>query len=442
MLAGGMGLIIGWTDRHDSRNRPLALWLLVMAGAFLLAHPAIIPNRLLSAIFSESLIACAILLGFEWGRRIGSTTPGKRRVVAEILLRVGQGFVLVYWVLLVIYVSIEPELASTDADGFFTVRGLEWAIFAPVLGLAFVFALLAFGLMLTIRMDRAERMRLHVLWASTPFLLGGMVLQDEWIPYSVTIGLLLLLAASIKYLLIQSQRGQFLGQFLSPQVTKMVREQGMQAIDGRRKEILSVVMCDLRGFTAYARNQDSNDVVKLLEDFYVAVGEAAALYDGTIKDHAGDGVLLIVGAPVSVPDHSLQAVRLACELMKRGQAVITAAGLSKEIGLGVGIATGTVTVGAMRGAGHKEYVAVGNPVNLAARLCDHASNGDILSDSRTIDELLGVMPSPSSSSGQNANEPISSGFQAMLPIAFKGFSAPVAYYRFADSVCDYYLSDH
>lgn len=419
MLAGGMAAIIGWLDRRDSRNRPLACCLAAIGVALLLGHPRILPNPILAVIFSESLITLAIWLGFEWGRRIGNTTEGRRRVIAEVLLRIGQGFVVVYGILLIIYVAVDPESASTDnAQGFFTVRDLEWAIFAPVLGVAFTCALTAFGLMLTVKMDRAERMRLHVLWLATPFLLGGMVLQDSWIPYSVTIGLMLLLAASIQYLLIQSQRGQFLSQFLSPRVTKIVRESGMQAIDSRRKAVLSVVMCDLRGFTAYARQQDSDDVVRFLEQFYAAVGQAAAEHQGTIKDHAGDGVLMLVGAPLPVEDFSDQAVKLACAVIKYGQAVIDEAGLSSTVGLGVGIATGTVTVGTARGAGHKEYIAVGNPVNLAARLCDEASSGEILVDSRTLEHL---------------NQEITTTDRE--PIAFKGFAGKVRHASVCNDVC-------
>lgn len=417
MLAGGMSLIIGWLDRRDTRNRPLALFLLTVAGALLSAHPHIIPNQLIATIISETLIVFSIFLLFEWGRRIGQTVDGRRRIAAEILLRIGQGFVVVYWILLIIYVAVEPDMATSDAKGFFTVNVYEWAVFAPVLGSSLLLALIAFGLMLTMRMDRAERMRLHVLWLAAPFLLGGMILQESWVPYSVTIGLLILLAASIQYLLMQSQRGQFLSQFLSPQVTQVVRERGMHEIDSRQKTILSVVVCDLRGFTAYARQEDSDEVVSLLEKFYAAVGEAAAAYNGTIKDHAGDGVLILVGAPLPVKDFANQAIQLGCAIMAHGQAVLADAGLSKRVGLGVGIATGTVTAGTIRGAGHKAYVAVGNPVNLAARLCDVADNGDILVDTRTLEAR------------QEFSQPAEHAIQNMQPQSFKGFSVPVSYCR-------------
>lgn len=59
------------------------------------------------------------------------------------------------------------------------------------------------------------------------------------------------------------------------------------------------------------------------------------------------------------------------------------------VGLGIGVATGTTTVGAIRGAGRLEYVAVGNAVNLAARLCMRAEDGEILTDRRTSEELRG-----------------------------------------------------
>lgn len=413
MMCLGMAATIGWADRADARNRPLALCLTSIGLALLVG-----PKQAQSVFWSltgDSLAVIAILAGFQWGKRIGETTEGKRRVTAGILVWIGQGLVVVYWFMLIGYALIAPEQASTDASGLIKVRGLEWAIFAPILGSALFIGLVAFSIMFTVKMDRAERLRLRVLCFATPFLIGGMIIHDRFVPYSITIGLLLLVAGSVRYLIIQGQRGAFMSQFLSPEVTKLVRLEGMDQVTKQQKRVLSVVVCDLRGFTAYARVNDSREVVQLLERFYRAVGEAAAAHNGTVKDHAGDGVLILVGAPIAVDNHAEKAVYLAQELMQRGQAVLAEAGLANHpeypVGLGVGIASGTVTVGAVRGAGQLEYVAVGNPVNLAARLCDRAADGEILADTRTH-ELLGA-PSRIRAS-ERPPEPL------------KGFAEPVA----------------
>ena len=60
-----------------------------------------------------------------------------------------------------------------------------------------------------------------------------------------------------------------------------------------------------------------------------------------------------------------------------------------EVGVGVGLASGTATVGAVRGAGRLEYMAVGQVVNRAARLCDAAADGEILLDSASAEGLTG-----------------------------------------------------
>lgn len=409
VMALGMALMIAVTDRKNTANRPLALCLFSIGLALLINLPGPIAEMPL-LILNDSLTTLAILAGFEWGRRIGQSATGKRRKAAEVLVWIAQGLIVIFWLLQIGYSVIAPELALTDVPGFFEVRGVEWAIFAPILGTALLCGGIAVILMMTVRMDSAEKMRLRVLWTAAPFLIGGMLVNEKYVPLTITIGILLLLAGSVRYLIIQGKRGHFMSQFLSPEVTRLVREEGMDRVTRRAKQIISVVVCDLRGFTAFARVNDSDRVVQLLEQFYNAVGEAAAEHDGTVKDHAGDGVLILVGAPVHFEDHEDRAVALAIALRERTQKVLRDAGLEDKVGIGVGIATGTVTVGAIRGAGQLEYVAVGNPVNLAARLCDRAANGEILADTRTHQALV-----------QFAD--ISA--QACEPEPLKGFPEPV-----------------
>jgi len=383
----GMGMTIGLLDRSDTKNRPLAYCLLFIGLAVLITPQASLRAGL-SAYFIETILeVLAILMGAEWGRRIGAGATGRRKVVANIFFRISQLLIIAFGVIAVGYGIIAPELASTDEDGFFRTKGLEFALFAPILGSALLCGTIAIVLLLSVKMDYAERQRLRILQNATPFLIAGMIVAERFVPITLSIGLMLLMFGSVRYFIIQGQRGQFMSQFLSPEVSKMVSQQGLNEALRRERRILSVVVCDLRGFTNFARQHDSGIVVDLLEQFYNAVGEAAALFGGTVKDHAGDGVLILVGAPLEVEDHARQALQLAQELLQRTQTMLTARSLEPPVGIGVGVATGAVTVGAIRGAGRLEYVAVGNAVNLAARLCDRASNNQILSDRRTIEEL-------------------------------------------------------
>lgn len=385
LLTAGSGLVFFWSDRRNFVGRPLGLCLLAIGVRLLAESMSGNADAWWLTAFTLTLEGISILAGVEWGRRIGKTASGRPAQAANVLFRLSQAVTLVYVGLSLGYLILFPEQATTDEEGFFRARAVEAAVFVPVLGSAMLLSAIAIIVLLATRIDAAEVPRLRSLFFAAPFLLGALVLNAEWVPVSIALGLLIFLSGSVRYLVIQSRRGQFMRQFLSPEVARMVSTEGIERTLQRERRVLSVVTCDLRGFTHFARTQDSNVVVSLLEDYYNVVGEVAALHGGTIKDHAGDGVLILVGAPLPIEEHARRAVLLALELMQRGQALLQAS--AGNLGLGIGIATGNITVGAIRGAGRLEYVAVGNAVNLASRLCDRAEDGEVLSDARTAEDL-------------------------------------------------------
>jgi class 3 adenylate cyclase len=234
--------------------------------------------------------------------------------------------------------------------------------------------------------DDGEHARAVCNVLSSPFLVVSIVLPYNLAIISFTIAMLLVLAGLYRYAIAQAERGVFLSRFLSPQVSEMVRLQGLASVMQPREIDLTVVCCDLRGFTAYAEAVPSQSVIDLLGEYYDTVGDAVAEVDGTIKDFAGDGILVLVGAPLTRTDHAAAGLVLASLMLEVGQRVTRhwATG-PHPLGLGVGVATGRVTVGGVGSTGRSEYTAVGAPVNLAARLCSAAADGEILVDERTAE---------------------------------------------------------
>lgn len=410
VMMAGTAAIFAICDWGTRSTRALALCLLAIAGASLLnvlrggGLALTVPDALLDRLFKM----LAILAGIEWGRRIGLTAQSRARLAANVLFRVGQLLALIYGLLAMGYVLLMPDKALHAQTGVVNVRPLEFAVFAPLLGSAVICALIAGVMLRWMRIDRAELARLRALMFAGPFLLAGLVVSPALVPLSLSLGLLIFLLGSVRYLMIQGQRGLFMGQFLSPEVARMVRSDGLARALKRERRSVSVVVCDLRGFTAYARERDSDAVAVFLERFYERVGKASARHGGTVKDHAGDGVLILVGAPLPYKDHAQRATRLALDLMDDFQA--TLAPLVPGVGLGIGLATGKLTIGAIRGARRLEYVAVGNAVNLAARLCMRAEPGEILSDQRSADEAR--------ARGLRAEQ--------RAPETLKGFPEPIA----------------
>jgi len=413
IIAAGMGVIFLMTDPRSGASRALAAALILMGlrlGLTLFEEQGSTAWQLTAQALARVIEAANILMGIEWARRIALTAAARLRRTIQALLRSSQILGLVYGAMTLGYIVLAPELAIRDAPGVVRLTGLEWAVFTPVLGSCLLLAAIALIMLLVVSGDPVECIRLRALIVSTPFLLGGLVVSEEWVPLTVAVGLLIFLGGSVRFLIIQARRGEFMSQFLSPQVARVLNLQGMGEVMRRERRQLSVVVCDLRGFTRFAAERVSDEVMDLLQRFYQLAGEVAARHGGTVKDHAGDGLLILVGAPLPVRDHAAAAARLAMELMQKALPLLQREG---ELGLGIGIASGQLTVGAIQGAGRMEYIAVGNAMNLAARLCQRAQSGEVLCDRRTREALADAAGLQS---------------QEREPEQFKGFDAPMPVY--------------
>ncbi|MEA2626764.1 MAG: adenylate cyclase [Candidatus Binatota bacterium] len=178
---------------------------------------------------------------------------------------------------------------------------------------------------------------------------------------------------------------------------------------------LSVVACDLRGFTAFLEAVVPERVIDLLRDYYAAVAVEVARFDAIIKDRAGDGVLVLVGAGRPEPGHARQAVEMALAILDRTSVALERRkSMAGGVGLGIGVASGAVTIGVIEAGARLEPVAVGSAVNLAARLCAQAKAGQVLVGERTAELLAGF------AGGLVA--PVAS-------LSLKGFSQPVRVYE-------------
>jgi class 3 adenylate cyclase len=177
---------------------------------------------------------------------------------------------------------------------------------------------------------------------------------------------------------IERQRKE-LARFLSPQVAALVSSpEGEQLLAGHRREI-TVVFCDLRGFTPFSESAEPEDVMEVLGAYHAQLGLRITEAGGTLERFTGDGVMVFFNDPVQQADHAARAVRMALAL--RDDVSTMAAEwrkLGHRLGFGVGIATGHATMGRIGFEGRSDYAAVGSVVNLAARLCAEADDGQIL----------------------------------------------------------------
>jgi class 3 adenylate cyclase len=179
-----------------------------------------------------------------------------------------------------------------------------------------------------------------------------------------------------------------MAKFLSPQVADTIHERGLAATLGTRMQSLTAVSIDLRGFTHYTKIHGAAQMAIVLRDYYETVIEASREFGGTIKDFAGDGALILVGAPIQRNDHPRAGLKLARELHLLVREVTDRHSLpGTPLGVGVGVASGECAVGAIGSLSQLEYTAVGTAVNLSARLCDLAEHGQIVMGASTASAL-------------------------------------------------------
>jgi class 3 adenylate cyclase len=188
------------------------------------------------------------------------------------------------------------------------------------------------------------------------------------------------------------QRMGRLRRFLPPQLAELIVSSGDDAfLESHRREI-SVVFCDLRGFTSFTESTEPEEMIRVLRAYHAAMGEEAFRFGGTVGRFAGDGLMIFFNDPVPIPDPAERAVRMAVAMRERMDGLIAAwRRVGYELGFGVGLALGHATLASLGFEGRFEYEPNGHVVNLAARLCEVAAPRQILIDQHlhaVVEELV------------------------------------------------------
>src|SRR4029077_6888405 len=141
------------------------------------------------------------------------------------------------------------------------------------------------------------------------------------------------------------------------------------------REVVAIFV-DLRDFTAFSAQTGPDVIMAVLSEYYEAIGAVVTRHEATLTGFGGDGVMVLVNAPIARPNPELRAIRLAIDMQAAVQSLIL--GLRAKghaIGCGVGIAMGQAIVGTVGYEGRIDYTAIGGVVNLASRLCGAANDG-------------------------------------------------------------------
>lgn len=197
----------------------------------------------------------------------------------------------------------------------------------------------------------------------------------------------------------QVNRLERLRRFFSPAVAdRLLSAPSEDLYRPHRREIV-VLFLDLRGYTSFTVKHGSDEVMRMLAEFHTVMGELIASHGATLERFSGDGMMIFFNDPVEIPDPAARACRMAVEMQSRfGRLQEVWEARNYGLSLGVGISQGVATIGAIGFEGRRDYAAIGNVTNLAARLCSRADGGQTIVCSvvaKNIANLLRVRSMPS-----------------------------------------------
>ena len=211
------------------------------------------------------------------------------------------------------------------------------------------------------------------------------------------------------------ERVSRLKRFFSPPLAEAIVAGGAaDPLKPHRREI-SVVFLDLRGFPAFAETSEPEEVSEVLESYHAEVGRFIVEHEGTLERFTGDGMMIFFNDPAPVANPEERAVRMA-EAMRARIRVLGAEWRRRgyDLDLGMGIAKGYATIGAIGFEGRRDYAAIGSVTNLAFRLCTEAAPGQILISQRIYAAVADLVEA-----------------KEVGPLQLKGFHRPVVAYEIA-----------
>ncbi len=173
-------------------------------------------------------------------------------------------------------------------------------------------------------------------------------------------------------------------------VEEILKNPEQIVLTGERRDV-TVLFCDIRGFTPLSERLDPEEVVALLNEFYTLMIDTTFQNDGTLDKFLGDAVMAIFGAPIPHKDHSIRAIRTAVA-MKAGIEELSKKRIregKESIAVGIGVSAGEAVAGTVGAENRMEYTVIGDRVNLAARLEAYAEAGQILISQWTYDKVAG-----------------------------------------------------
>ena len=183
-----------------------------------------------------------------------------------------------------------------------------------------------------------------------------------------------------------------LRRYLSPKLTEKILSAGCIPGAQPQRKMMTVMFSDIRNFSSLTDSLEPEELFHLLDRYLSEMTSLIYRYEGTLNKIIGDGMLIFFGDPIPMEDHAQRSVLMAVDMQKKVQELRGEwLRYGYELGMGIGINTGYMTVGNIGSDMHMDYTVIGNQVNVAARLESLAKPGQILVSQRTYSRVCDVV---------------------------------------------------
>jgi len=191
------------------------------------------------------------------------------------------------------------------------------------------------------------------------------------------------LEAKVQAQVAELERVSRLRRFLAPQLAHAIVSANDESILANHRRDIVALFCDLRGFTAFSETSEPEDIMQVLAEYHGALGPLIRRHEGTLDRFTGDGMMVFFNDPLPCPDAPEQAARLAIAMRDAvAELSVIWSRRGHRLGVGIGMAQGYATIGRIGFEDRFDYTAIGAVINLAARLCSEAADGEVLVSGR------------------------------------------------------------
>jgi len=280
-------------------------------------------------------------------------------------------------------VEIHANMTQSLMIGKFYTEAPEW------FGVLLIAVLTLFSLLLYERFPGLKSVFIYIGLAIAYVLafLSAYTFGSVFIPFTypfLALFTTLVWAVVSHYLNERRERSRvtnIFGRFVPKTVVDELLASGEEIKVGGQRRDISVMFVDIRGFTPMSERLQPEEVIGVLNEYLDICTKAVFLYNGTLDKFIGDGVMSLFGAPIHYPNHPELAIRAALEIRKHAnrleQECIRKWGIGVKFGIGINC--GPAVVGNIGSEMLRlDYTAIGDTVNLAARLESNAKPGQIL----------------------------------------------------------------